>query len=641
MKGVIVSLSGIALIFKKNKLPVDSIVLNRMMAALAHRGPDGSHGFIDFSLGLGHQHFWVTPEEVGEQQPLIWNGLTIAFDGRLDNREELLSALNLDTVDDRQLSDAVIVLRAYRQWGKSCFGRLLGPFTVVIYDQQQQQIVCARDPLGDRTLYYFVNRDTVLIASEECALLTHTAVSSTLDEDMAIHYFAVKALSDGRTLFADIKEVPQGTTITFSREGSYVSRYWDFAPTADIRYASDAEYAEHFLTLLKESVRSRVRATTPISVLMSGGLDSTSVAAVAAGMLSTPPTTASWVYTELEGPDERVYIDACNAHLQTTPLPITADDAWPLVDFDSWPVNINHPYCDPYERLSERTYAALAEHGIRPLLTGVYADQMYGGADYSMLELLREGRVWETAVQWRYDYLEMGLRYALVGPSSRRLARAVLNRVPGGQRLRPIGPFRRPWLTVSANERLQTVAACSPPLSKAVRRPDQFHSIFNALSARVSIAKATEAARFAIDLRHPFRDRRLIEFALAIPAHQFDKRGMYKYVARQAMQNLLPDQVRLRTHISTFMQLFMRGLAERELSQVRKTLGKTNAMWSKFVDPTLIPLGTVDELQDHMYKLSDAELLIVWFCVSFELWREKVELYAKATAAEPIMLDRL
>lgn len=613
-------MSGIALITSQDDAPIDPVVLQRMMGRLAHRGVNGCRTWSRPSLAIGHQHFWTTPEEVGERQPLTRGSITIAFDGRLDNRPTLLAALGHNAAEARTISDAALVLQAYQRWGTDCLTHLLGPFAVVIDDSQRNQTICARDPVGDRTLYYHRGRGFVLVASEEQALLAHTAVPTALDEDTLANYFAAQERHDGRTMFAAIKEIQPGMLLTIGKEGVQERRYWEYTPPAEIRYRTDEAYAAHFLALLQASVRSRLRAVTLPAVLMSGGMDSTSVAAVAAGMTAAPLTTISWVYADLKGPDERVFIDACNAHLHTEPLLIYGDDAWPLSSFETWPVNPNHPTCDPYERLNERAYQAASG---RPLLTGLFGDNLYSSAEYWLFDLLRERRVGETLRLWRHHARGEDWYFARTDPGLRRLGREILNRLPGGHKIRPPQPPQRPWLTTTANRRLRQNAVSSPPVPAAVRRPAQFRSLYNARNARAAIATATNAVHFGVDIRHPYRDRRLLEFALAIPAHQLYQGRLFKHIARTALRHLLPESVRLRTHESSFTPLFQRGVAELELDHVWQLLGKADAGWQKFVTSDLIPLQTVDDLKARLYELSSIELIIVWNCVAFELWRSR------------------
>ena len=126
------------------------------MNHLSHRGPDGRDSLDRDQVAMGHWHFWTTPEEVGEHQPLRIPDLpyTIVMDGRLDNRSDLIHLLDLDSAEASLLSDANLALRAYAHWGEDCFSRFIGEFSMVIYDPINHEVICARDPMGNRTMFY-------------------------------------------------------------------------------------------------------------------------------------------------------------------------------------------------------------------------------------------------------------------------------------------------------------------------------------------------------------------------------------------------------------------------------------------------------------------------------------------------------
>ncbi len=285
-------MSGFGLIFNRHREPVDPTVAERLLGALHHRGPDGCDMYHGPSLSMGHQHFWTTPEEFGERQPLTASpGLHLVFNGRLDNRQELLHALGHSSAQGQTLSDARVILLAYQRWAEHCFAHLLGPFALALYDAGRRRVVCARDPLGDRTLFYYLTAKYLIIASEEQAILTHPAVSATLYSPRLAAYFACQAPADGTTFFAGVHELLPAHAMVIGANTSRTWRYWDVDPSASIRYRSEAEYADHFRSLLEQSVACRLRSAATPAVMMSGGPDSTSIAAIASRQLGRQSPT--------------------------------------------------------------------------------------------------------------------------------------------------------------------------------------------------------------------------------------------------------------------------------------------------------------------------------------------------------------
>src|SRR5260221_484061 len=156
-------MSGIVGLWNLDGRPVDEAVLARMSATLAHRGPDGEGRRLCGPAGLACQHVWVTSEEVGEVQPLVGRtGAALVMDGRLDNREELLPALDLP----RSSSDAACALSAYETWGERFAERLNGDFALAVYDERAQRLLLVRDAIGIRPVYYFRSGRMFAFASE-------------------------------------------------------------------------------------------------------------------------------------------------------------------------------------------------------------------------------------------------------------------------------------------------------------------------------------------------------------------------------------------------------------------------------------------------------------------------------------------
>jgi len=612
--------SGFALIYYRDRTPVGPAVLDTMLAALAHRGPDGRHMRLHAHIGLGHQHFWTTPEEAGEKQPLSDPGdrFDILFDGRLDNRPELLSTLDLDDPGGRRLSDAALPLRAHARWGEGCFERLLGSFALAVFDRQQERVTCARDPLGNRTLFYYIDPLVLVVASEEAAVAAHPTVSDRLDETTLAHFFALRLPASGATFFAEVQELLPAHVITVGPDTMRTSRYWDVDPGRQLRFRTDDEYADRFRDLLRESVRCRLRATSPVGVMMSGGLDSPSVAALAARELAAGPEpsrlrTFSYVFDELPDCDERSFMaHMIDRHdLDATQIP--GDGEWPLRDADSWPRNPNMPDGNPYRRLKQRVYRSAREHGTRVLLTGIFGDHMYSGAEHYLADLLVERRLLEAARQLLATMRCAGPR----SPFIRSAVRRALGQALGRQARRALPERLNPvWLTPYAGSLLPEVEPW-PPSADGARRPNQHESLLGLYAARSATGEITFANQAGIELRHPYRDRRLVEFMLSIPAHQLYRNGRFKHVLRQAMHGILPEPLRNREQPTSLGPLFMRGLAEREPATAHTLLNAPNALWQRYVRPEWIKraMPSADERPG-----GQAEMVVVWHCVAAEMW---------------------
>lgn len=600
-------MSAFAVVFERSNIPVEIEVLECVMQRLEHRGPDGCDVWVSGNVAMGHWHFWTTPEEVGERQPLKITGLPlwIVFDGRLDNRDELIRNLRL-TGEEIQVSDAILVLRSYDKWGGHCAEHFIGEYAFVILDESRSKFFCARDPLGDRSLFYTIKGTRVLIASEPWAL---TDSATEPNENAIAHFFALRASEDGETLFKGVFELPPAHVMTFSPAGEQNWCYWQPDLSKTLRGKSDREYAEGFLALLEESVRCRLRSNVPVAVMMSGGLDSTSVACLTARMVAPHPlTTISYIFDEFPECDERRYIETIKTKYGIHSIQVPCDALLPYQEVEKFPHNPNGPDGNIYRMIIERTYRRAAEAGLRVLLTGTYGDELYCGAEDWLAALLTEKRLRNAAQDMKLHIRYAGLHCTLKSAFMRRAVIRLLESLPGGARL--VGTIRN-WRKASRAEWLTPFAAnCITPTV----HPKE--SLLGILTAEDNITDAYYAGRYALELRHPYRDRRLVEYVLSLPGHQFYRHGRYKHVLRVAMQGILPEIIRNRTIPTTLLAILARSLNQN--GQVLNTcIRDSEASWSQYV--------RAEWLERHWnapvtIENDGAWAVIPWLCASYATW---------------------
>ena len=609
-------MSAFAVIFDRLNPSVDPDMFERVIQRLKHRGPDGSQVRVFGRVSVGHWHFWTTPEDVGERHPLELNNSPhkLVFDGRLDNRSELLTDLKPNIDGAKLLSDAMLVLHAYDRWGKDCVKHFVGEFAFVILDDKQGELFCARDPLGDRTLYYGEYGSCFVIASEPWAVSGANPAGTEVDERAIAYYFAFRFPQDGRTLFKNIYELLPAYWMTVNIKGKHLERYWSPDPDARIRYKTDEEYAEHFLILLEESVCCRLRSITPVGVQMSGGLDSTSVACLAARNLPSGSLTAiSYVFDELESCNERHFIEAVKEHAGIRSIHFRGDDEWPLKDWQTWPFDPNHPEMMPYRLLLRGVHLQAKRQGFRVLLTGSFGDYLYqDGRTFWLADLLSEGRlsdaVHELKMLFRSPGLTQMLQEGYIQQAVIRLAH-----VPSGWHRRQKHPD---WLTSFSSSLLPEKEV--PGLDAAFDRHASV-STLGRLAAQISTHEIPYASSSAIELRHPYRDRRLVEFVLALPAYQLFYHGITKYILRNAMRGILPEIVRTRRQPTSLAPLYEKGL-KLEMPTLKKCYHNGDSLWRDFVREDSLSDILDGDVADEGISLS----LVPWLCVAFERWLDNV-----------------
>ena len=184
--------------------------------------------------------------------------------------------MTLITKELIEYSDASLILQLYERYGENCFEKLIGPYSIVIYDKTKKRVIGARDPLGERGFYYYIDDNLFIAASEETPILEHPSISKTINETTVSHFFAMEVAHDGSTFFKGVSELLPGHTIIIKSDRFYLKNFWEFK-SEQIRYKSDSDYSEHYRELLEKSVISRMRCTTPVSIMLSGGMDSSSI----------------------------------------------------------------------------------------------------------------------------------------------------------------------------------------------------------------------------------------------------------------------------------------------------------------------------------------------------------------------------
>ena len=223
-------MSAIAAIFNRDGPPVARETLLQMSTARPGRGPEGHNTWRNGCVGMAHQHFWITPEEWGETQPLSDGDYAISCDVRLDNRQQLAVALQLDASQVKNYSDAAFILLCYRKWGVNCLTHLLGDFAFVIWDARQQRLFFARDALGARDICYYLDNHICLVASEISQLLVHPTVPVKINERRVAAFLANLLDTPAETFYSEIQYLPPAHAMVVSREEARIWRHWDVDP---------------------------------------------------------------------------------------------------------------------------------------------------------------------------------------------------------------------------------------------------------------------------------------------------------------------------------------------------------------------------------------------------------------------------
>src|SRR6267142_2802482 len=257
----------------------DADRIRRAARAIAHRGPDAEGFFFDGPAGLGHRRLSILDLESGDQ-PMVRDGVAIAFNGEAYDFAALRDELRARGHPFTSRSDTEVVLRAYLEWGDDFPERVHGMFSLAIWDSRRRKLVLARDRLGKKPLYYFVRGSRVVFASELKALLAHGGVPRELDPEALVQYLACEYVPAPASILREVRKLPAAHLAVLDEHGFRIRRYWDL-PGPSRERVSAREAAPELLRVLDGAVAKRLVADVPVGVFLSGGVDSTSIAALA------------------------------------------------------------------------------------------------------------------------------------------------------------------------------------------------------------------------------------------------------------------------------------------------------------------------------------------------------------------------
>lgn len=590
----------------------------RMLEAASHRAPGGSRVWVGERVALGRRG------RSDDASPPLVHPTTqhaIVFDGRIDNTDELSAALGLGP----HVHDDELVLAAYERWGESAPARLLGDFAFAVWDASARQLFCARDVFGQRPLFYAAARGIVAIGSEPQQLLAHPLVPARINEGVVAEHLAGMPVSVGETVWSDVARLPPAHTLIASDGGVRVSRYWQFDPDADLACSSEGEYVEAFTDVFRTAVRCRVRgASRGVGVFLSGGLDSSAVAAAAERLHreEMSPEVRAYSLTYPGRPcDESPYIDAVVDRWSLPSMrlraaaPPRARIEEEVARYRDLPAYPNGSSLDPLR--------ASAAADLDVVLTGYGGDEWFTGSPLSAADLIREGRVVAAARQMWDDGTRRGggrargvlLRQVaapLVPETLKPLARAIAGAAP------PAVDWIAPAFAarVGLHERLRR-SARSPYRTAVQREVDAITS--SALQVIGDELEERAAAFAGIEQRQPFTDRRVAAFGFALPDAQRRRGDETKVILRRAFAADLPEIVRGRRDKAEFSDIFVDAIEQLGGRRFFEQLRTADAGW---VDPAAA-LAHHDRLR-ALYRDRDGAYIAIagalWAIAAVELW---------------------
>ena len=537
--------------------------LGPILDKLERRGPDATRAWNDGPVALGHTLLATTPEALVEVLPLTdeASGCTITTDARLDNREELIAALGLEG-ETRTIGDGELILRAYLEWGEDCPKHLLGDFAFAIWDPRHQRLLCARDHMGMRQLlHHHAPGRLFAFATEAEALIAHPDVPNRINEGRIADYLDdLEGIDFTSTFFEEIFRLPPAHALTVNASGLAIRRYWVLPVEPELKLDSDLAYADAFLTVFTRAVRSRLRSAGPVGSMLSGGMDSGSVAAVAARLLGEDGSPVLRTFSAI-GPNsgtcpESKAIHAILSLPRISPTTVDHSALGPLSQ-QLWQLgeDVGEPF-DDHMTLIRSIYLSAQQGRVKVMLDGVAGDVVLTSGNrvahhlrgrrfqLAWREACGEEAFWQSP-HYRFRSFLSGSWVAFMPAPIRRAKRRLGWRLHdaivgfGGRIDRQFA--RRVGLNARRKEFHRHIA-----MNDLTDTENRIQAILHPHLVVARERYDRTAAALGIEPRDPFMDVRLVQFCLSLPAEQLQRAGWPKYVLRVATKGLLPDEIRWR-----------------------------------------------------------------------------------------------
>ena len=519
-------------------------VLERMSMQVAEFGPDGEDIFLSGATGMLYRPFHTTPESRFEHQPLVFDGgKIITWDGRLDNRDELLKQLGNGLSTGH--TDVALVAAAFERWGTACLPRLVGDWALSVWDPRERELILARDYLGVGQLFYYPQAGRILWCSHLAPLVLF-GERFNLCEEYVAGYLAFYPDSH-LTPFQEIRPVPPATFVRIRGPKINAERYWEAPVHCKTWYKTDAEYEEHYRFLLRQSIRRRMRTDAPILAELSGGLDSSSIVCMADEITAAEPVETPRLdtlsYYDSNDPEGDDFIHFPKVEQKRGKRGLSLDlkssgDSLPL----------GYSSFVPIPGLTGRNETTLMMAEIcrrgeyRVIFSGLGGDEVNAmGMNPRLLlaYLLRRFRLVEAARQtteWslliRKPWIQL-----FFGTLSQFLPAVLRSKVVLEGKLEP-------WID-RAFARQNKLALRQLGAMDGIWffRPE----IRDSLEGLAGLAKQmTHRCPSRIERRYPFLDQALVEFISTIPLEQQLRPGERRSLMRRALKDILPPEIRLR-----------------------------------------------------------------------------------------------
>ena len=609
--------------------------MEQMSTALCHRGPDDHGIFFSAPATLGFRRLSII-DLSGGKQPMTNEDSTmwIVFNGEIYNHRQLRKDLERRGHRYSSTSDTETILHLYEEFGPECVLQLQGMFAFAIWDAPRKRIFCARDRLGIKPFYYAVHNQRFVFASEIKALLKADGIEADLNRRALPEYFAFGYLSSDETLFAGVRKLMPGHHLTIDlADGDKtpeITKYWDLNIRAAESVGNESQCIDEFRQLFTATIKSHLMSDVPVGVFLSGGLDSSSIAAEMAALRKDRIQTFSVGYSD-DRYSELPYARIMARHIGSEHNEVLLG---PNEFFDSLPSliwNEDEPLVWP-SSVSLFFVSRLAAQKVKVVLTGEGGDEIFAGyLKYrAALFNLRGSRIYRKVVPERAQRIIRDVLASDVGPdwAMRKLRHSFLYH---SDRLEQMyfdnfyctfpGAQHPELLTREVSDELHD----TNPYANSMQFFPSSGANGNLLNRLLYLDTKTYLVELlmkqdqmsmaaSLESRVPFLDHKVVEFAARLPERMKIRNFNGKYLLRKAMESRLPHEIIHRTKkgFPTPIQPWLRGTLSERLSEI---LTDGRLAERRLVRPSFVN-SLVESHRRGNLRATDG----CWRLLNFELW---------------------
>lgn len=603
-----------------------------MTSVIAYRGPDGFGYHTDEIAYLGHRRLSIVDLATGAQP--IYNetgSVCLTYNGEIFNHASLRP--DLESAGHRYVSrsDTETIVHAYEQYGPDCVTRFRGMFAFAIWDQRAKTLFCARDRLGIKPFYYYCDGRIFAFASEIKALLEHPAISPAVEESLLPEFLAFGYGSSDRTLFRGIRKLMPGHHLTIEvKEGQplvpRIERYWDAPRPAHFESRSDEEWIRECRSRLEETVRMRLMSDVPLGMFLSGGVDSSAIAAIMKRQVSTPVKTFAVGYREEQyselswarqvaesiGTQHREVVIGMEDFFNALP-----DLVWHEDEPIAWPSSVSLYFV-----------SKLAASEVKVVLTGEGSDELFGGYERYGHYLMNTR--WLSLYRAVPSSVRRSIREGIASTSMlsgtwrRKLLHTFIGREESFESLQldnfycafPNGEQHRlfPGLNSSSEGIYGNVLKYWNSAAESPVLPRMLYTDIKTYLVELLMKQDQMSMACSIESRVPFLDHPFVEFAAGVPPSMKIRGGVRKYILKRAVEDLLPHDIVHRKKMG-FPTPLRQWLREPEAAKIYSLLSDPQGVLAAYTDRAAV----ADLLARHKQGSEDATDRI-WRLLNFQIW---------------------